>query len=64
MVRLILLDEFHVTIRAPPGLPEGEYAAMRQALDDRRFRAELRRAARAVVRRRPALGKARSTITR
>jgi hypothetical protein len=37
---------------------------MRQALDDPRFRARPRRAARAVVRRQPALGKTRGTLTR
>jgi hypothetical protein len=64
LVRSILVEEFHLTIRAPPGLPDDEYLAMRQALDEKRFRAELRRAVRAVLRRRPALSKARVGLTR
>ena len=40
----ILIEEFHVSIRAPRGLRDAEYAAMRRTLDDRGFQAELRRA--------------------
>jgi hypothetical protein len=60
----ILLEEFHLTVFAPHGLPEEEYDAMHQALDDPRFRDELRRAVRGVVRRRPALAKVKVAITR
>jgi hypothetical protein len=64
MVKAILIDEFHLTVYAPRGLPEPEYDAVRQTLDDRRFQADLRRAAREVCRQYPALGKARVTLTR
>ena len=64
MPRLILLDEFHLTVRAPQRLPESEYEAMRRVLDDPRFQAELARAARDVFRRHPALRRARVTLSR
>jgi hypothetical protein len=60
----ILLEQFHLTVFAPPGLPEAEYVRMSQAVRDTGFRADLRRAARATVRRVPALRKARVTLTR
>jgi hypothetical protein len=44
MHRRILIDEFHLTVSAPPGLAGEEYVAMRRALDEERFLAELRRA--------------------
>jgi len=40
----ILFDEFHLSVRAPPGLPDAEYDAIRLALDGKPFRARLRRA--------------------
>src|SRR5437588_130238 len=49
MAKSVLLDEFHLGFRAPPGLPEAAYLAMRRALDGRRFRAGLRRAVRGGV---------------
>jgi hypothetical protein len=51
-------------MRAPHGLPEEEYDAMRQALDDPHFHNALRRAVRGVVRRRPALAKIKVAVTR
>jgi hypothetical protein len=64
MAQTILLDEFHLNVRAPRGLPEAEYQAMRRALDEPRFQAELRRAVRTVFRRHPALGKVRLALSR
>jgi hypothetical protein len=61
---MILIDEFHLTVRAPHGLPEDKYEAMHRTLNDSRFRAELRRAVRHVTRRHPALGKARVVLSR
>jgi hypothetical protein len=57
VAKRLVLEEFHVTVYAPRGLPTREYDAMRQALDDPRFHARLRRAARRVTRRHPALAK-------
>jgi hypothetical protein len=57
------MDEFHVTIYLPRGIRSPESHAIRQLLDYSAFWADLRRAIRAVNRRRPALGKVRVTIT-
>ena len=64
MPKSILLDEFHLSVRAPPGLREAQYAAMRRSLDGRRFQADLRRAGRGVVRNHPPLAKARVVLSR
>jgi hypothetical protein len=64
MAQTLLIDEFHLTARAPRGLPGAEYMAMRRALDEPRFQAELRRAMRDVFRRYPDLGKIRVTLSR
>jgi hypothetical protein len=64
MAKAILIDEFHLTFRAPSGLPEAAYGAMRRVLDDRRFQAALRHADRQVRRRHPALAQARVRLTR
>jgi hypothetical protein len=60
----ILIEEFHLTVRAPPGLPEAEYDAMRLALDGKSFRARLRRAARRVFGHIPSLAKVRVRLSR
>jgi hypothetical protein len=62
--RLILLDEFHVTICVPNTLLSSEEVAIRKALDEPGFRTALSREVRAVVRRRPALARVRVTVTR
>jgi hypothetical protein len=64
MAKGILVDEFHLSVRAPPGLADAEYVSIRRTLDDRRFRAGLRRAVRAVFRHHTPLARARVTITR
>jgi hypothetical protein len=48
MPRTILIDEFHLSVRAPPGLPERAYLAVHRTLNSNRFQADLRRALRAV----------------
>jgi hypothetical protein len=58
------MDEFHVSFFVPRGLAEAEYAAVRRALDQARFRADLRRAVRGVVANRPSLRKVRVRISR
>jgi hypothetical protein len=63
VAKRILIEEFHLTVRAPRGLSQSEYNAMRQALDDPRLHHELRRAVRDVVRQRPALDKVSVTVT-
>jgi hypothetical protein len=57
------MEEFHVTICVPPSIPPPESDAIRQALDALGFRAHLRHAVRAVIRRWPALEKVRVFVT-
>ena len=64
MPRPILMEKWHLTFFAPPGLDEATYGAIRQALDEACFRAELRRAVRAVVRRQPSLRQVRVRLSR
>ena len=63
MARLILMDEFHVSLFVPRGLRETEYAAIRRVLSNRRFHARLGRAVREVIRRRAAPRKVRVRVT-
>jgi hypothetical protein len=44
-----LIEEVHLSVYVPRGLPEAEYEAVLQTLDDARFQARLRRAVRHVV---------------
>jgi hypothetical protein len=64
VAKRIVTEEFHLTVRAPHGLPQSEYDAIRQALDDPHFHNELRRAVRGVVRRQPSLAKVKVAVTR
>jgi hypothetical protein len=58
------MEEFHLTVFAPRGLPQSEHDAIRQTLDDPRFHAQLCRAVRRVARRHPALSKAKVRLSR
>jgi hypothetical protein len=62
MAGSILLDEYHLRVRAPRGLPEPDDDTVRQALDQPRFQARLRRAVRREFRREPALAQARVSL--
>ena len=64
MAKGMLIEEVHVAVVAPRGLPAAAYDAMRQALDAAGFRRRMRRAARAVVRQAPPLSQARVRVTR
>jgi hypothetical protein len=64
MAKALLLDEFHLSVLAPRGLPEADYQAICRILATARFRAELRRALRAVWRAYPSLGPTRVRISR
>ena len=48
MAKTVLLDELHLTVHAPRGLPEPEYAAIRRTLARAHFHAALDRAIRDV----------------
>ncbi len=64
MAPTILLDEFHLAVRAPRGLREAAYGAIRRTLDGRRFQADVRRALRGVFRQYPALNRIRVRLSR
>jgi hypothetical protein len=59
-----LIEELHLTACAPRGLSVQADDALRQALDDSLFHARLRRAARRVACRHPALSKAKVRLAR
>ncbi len=60
MMKAMQMEQYHVTVYAPRGLPEVEYDAMHRTLIDPHFRLELRRAVRRVVRRHPSLRRVKS----
>ena len=64
MAKALLIDELHIMARAPRGLPEAEYVAIRRALYGNDFQIGLRRAVRDVFRRHPDLSKVRVTVSR
>jgi hypothetical protein len=64
VARHILMDELHVSVYAPRGLPAGEYDAVRLTLDGPRFRRRLKRAVRRVPRAFGSLNKVRVVVTR
>jgi hypothetical protein len=64
MPKMILIDEFHLSVSVPRGRPEPEYRTIRHTLDDRRFRTDLGQAIRHVFRRYPPLHKIRVRLSR
>ena len=64
MAKTVILDEMHLVVRVPAGLPDRSANAARRALSDPRFVTELLRAMRAVVRARPELAVVRLTLVR
>ena len=55
MPKTILLEEFHVTLRAPAGLRKEDYRAMLRVVRSKTFQCRLRRAVREVLARHRAL---------
>jgi hypothetical protein len=64
MAKVVLLDEFHLSVFAPRGLSEAEFDTIYRTLNDAGFHAELRRAVREVVRQRPTLARVRVRLSR
>ena len=64
MARSILMEELHLTVYAPYGLPDQEYDAIRRTLDGAHFRVGLRRVVRRFCRRQPSLARVRVQLTR
>jgi hypothetical protein len=64
MVEQIVIEEYHLTVLVPRGLPEAEAEAIRTTLTDPDFEARLRRAARRVFRREASLTEAKVRLGR
>jgi hypothetical protein len=64
VAKAIVMDEFHLTIYAPRRLPQSTYEAVHRALDDSRFRTDLRRAIRSTFLKYPPLDTIRFSVTR
>ena len=63
MVKMILMEEFHVSVLTPPGVSKTALASMRRTLNRQRFQSRLRSALRKVFRQYPALKPARLSIS-
>jgi hypothetical protein len=63
MAKPILIDEFHLSVLVPRGLPEAEYSVIRQTLDDARLHVALRRAIQEVFRLYPSLRKTKVQVS-
>jgi len=55
MPKTILIEEFHLSVYVPRGLPDAACNAIRRDLNDARFRARLGRTIREFVRQYPSL---------
>jgi hypothetical protein len=64
VAKLLVVDEFHLTVSAPHGLADSEYVALCRTLDDGHFQAALRRAVRIVCLQYADLAKARIRLSR
>jgi hypothetical protein len=64
MADRIVIDEFHLTLEVPRGLPDSESEAIRRTLDSARFQVRLRRAAQRVCGRQRSLVKVRVQLSR
>jgi hypothetical protein len=64
MAKGIVIEEFHLTVLVPRGLPTLEVDAVRNTLTNATFEARLLRVIRRVFRREPSLGKTRVRLSR
>ena len=64
MRKTILMEQFHITVIAPAGLPKAAYDAMQRTLQGRRFQARLHDAVRKVAQRYSSLRKTKIRIER
>ena len=64
MAERIVIEEYHLTVLVPRGLPETEAEAIRMTLADPAFEGRLRRAARRVFRREASLTEAKVRLSR
>jgi hypothetical protein len=63
LTKVIIIDEFHVTVLVKQGLPETEYATIHRTLNGKQFRADLGHSVRTVVSRYPALRKVKIKVS-
>jgi hypothetical protein len=63
MPKGILIDEFHVTVVAPRGLPDAHYVAMHRTLAGLPFQRALRQAVQTVFRKYASLSKTRVRLS-
>jgi hypothetical protein len=59
-----LMEQVHLSVFAPSGLPAHEYDAIRQALDGPRLHTQLRRAVGHLIRRHRSLSKVKAAVPR
>jgi hypothetical protein len=64
MVKAVLIEEYHLSLYVPRGLPGAAARSARRTLARARFRARLAAAARAVVRRHRSLAPVTLTLSR
>ena len=64
MTKMLLMDDIHVSVYAPRGLPDPEASAIYRTLKLARFRRQLRQAVVAMVRRYSALRKVHIVVSR
>ena len=63
-MKLLLIDEIHVSIRAPRALPESAFRGIRRTLRSKQFMAALHHAIRGVVQRHRSLDPVRVKLER
>jgi hypothetical protein len=64
VAKAVLIEEFHLSLYVPRGLPVAAARVVRRTLASARFRARLAAAVRVVVRRHPSLAPVTLTLTR
>jgi len=64
MAKLILMEEFHISMHVSRGLSEAESRTIHRTLDGKNIQAALRRAVEEVVRRYPSLTKTHVNLSR
>ena len=64
MAKMILMEEFHVTVLAPAGLPKTSYAAVVRTLNSNRFQIRLHDAIEKVRQRHSSLNPLKFSISR
>ena len=64
MPKLLLLEEFHLSLRVPAGMADAECDIVRRVISSRAFRQRLLKALKRQVERHPALSNIRVAVTR